>query len=113
VGIDVAAAALNPLIFVTTGAAVLSVSWAMRQSGMFRSWLPWLGLAGGSLMMVGGVGTSATLTPDGGAPVFGVVITLGAFSFWIWMVTAAVTLYRSRPRTDPASSEPVAVVAAP
>ena len=113
IGLDVGGAALNSLILVTTGASVLAASWAMRQSGMFRTWLGWLGLVGGSLFMFGGVGLTATLGADGLiASLSGITATIGLLAFWVWMVATAIVLFRNAPPKAAAPSpEPVSTPA--
>lgn len=113
IGLDVGGAALNSLILVTTGASALAASWAMRQSGMFRPWLGWLGLVGGALAMFGGVGITATLGADGLATtISGITTSLGLLAFWVWMITTAIVLFRSAPPKGAAPSHvPVAATA--
>ena len=55
VALDAASSTVYSLVFGPIGVSVLSGSIAMVLSGLFPRWLSWIGVLGGSLLIVGGI----------------------------------------------------------
>ena len=78
---------------------MLAGSIAMILSQRFPRWLGWVGIVGGSLLIVGGIIGVGGL---GGSGTFHDVA--GAFSsipvpiVWIWMISTSVVLFRATPK---------------
>lgn len=76
------------------GATFLGGALAAHAGGLTPAWQRLLGLAGGSLLLVAGVGSLAIA--DGSALVF--VGLLGFAAWLVWLLVTGVRLVRSRPR---------------
>jgi hypothetical protein len=101
VGLDSAAAMLNHMIYAALGVSVLAGSLAMVQSDLFPRWIGWLGLITGSLLVCGGiVGSAAARTTAGFHDLGGALEGVPVAGFWIWIIAAAVVLFRHAPRRD-------------
>jgi hypothetical protein len=100
VAFDAAATVLFTLIFATIGTAVLTSSIAMLASRSFPSWIAWLGLVAGALVVVGGIvgttgaGDTGTLH-DLADPLTGPPVA----AFWLWLLATSIVLFR-RPSAD-------------
>lgn len=99
VTLDAASEVVFELVFGPIGVSVLAGSIAMILSRLFPRWLGWIGVVGGSLLVVGGILGVGGL---GGSGSFHDVA--GAFSsipvpiVWIWMIGTSIVLFRSTPR---------------
>ena len=99
VTLDAASEVVFQLVFGPIGVSVLAGSIAMILSRLFPRWLGWIGVVGGSLLVVGGILGVGGL---GGSGSFHDVA--GAFSsipvpiVWIWMIGTSIVLFRSTPR---------------
>jgi len=91
---------LNLAIFTPLGVFVAMSSLAMLRSGLFPSWLCWLGLVSGTIALVGGVisgpaiGTSSSGISDA-------LTTIGVVGFWIWMLGTGILLFRRAGQSRP------------
>jgi hypothetical protein len=94
--IDAAADVLFTLVFVLFGVSVFTGALAMLLSGLFRRWIPWIGLVGGALVVASGVVASATLGTSGTLHDLGNPIAVPLM--WIWMIVTSIVLFRARPR---------------
>ncbi len=66
----------------------------MLFSSLFARWIAWLGLVAGTLLVVGGIESSAATGSSGFLhDVGGLPISL----FWIWMIATAIILFRASP----------------
>jgi hypothetical protein len=99
VALDAASEVVFELVFGPIGVSVLAGSIAMVLSGLFPRWLGWVGVVGGSLLIVGGIvgpgGVGATGTFH---DVAGAFSSLPVPIVWIWMITTSVVLFRATPR---------------
>jgi hypothetical protein len=99
VALDAASEVVFELVFGPIGVSVLAGSIAMLLSRLFPRWLAWVGLLGGSLLVVGGIldvgglGASGTFHDVAGA-----FSSLPVPLVWIWMIGTSVVLFRATPR---------------
>jgi hypothetical protein len=99
VALDAASEVVFELVFGPIGVSVLAGSIAMLLSRLFPRWLAWVGLFGGSLLVVGGIldvgglGASGTFHDVAGA-----FSSLPVPLVWIWMIGTSVVLFRATPR---------------
>jgi hypothetical protein len=99
VALDTASEVVFELLFGPLGVSVLAGSIAMLLSRLFPRWLAWVGLLGGSLLVVGGIldvgglGASGTFHDVAGA-----FSSLPVPLVWIWMIGTSVVLFRATPR---------------
>jgi hypothetical protein len=100
VALDAAASIMFLMVFAPIGISVLALAAVMLQPPhLFRRWLGWLGAAGGTLAIVGGLLAAAALGDDGNfKDVGGTPSAIGVLFFWIWMVATSVVLWRASPR---------------
>ena len=98
VALDAASEVLFKLVIGPIGVSVLAGSIAMILSRLFPRWLGWVGILGGSLLLVagiigvGGLGARGTFHNVAGALMGGVPIV------WIWMIATSVVLFRATPK---------------
>ena len=98
VALDAASEVLFKLVIGPIGVSVLAGSIAMILSRLFPRWLGWVGILGGSLLLVGGIigvgglGAHGTFHDVAGALMGGVAIV------WIWMIATSVVLFRATPK---------------
>ena len=85
-------------VFVVIGVSVLACSIGMLLSGLFRKWVPWLGVVAGVLLVAGGMVGGATAGTSGGLHDATAGGGLGVPVFWIWMIATSVVLFRAAPR---------------
>ena len=84
-------AAAFALALPMVGATLVGAALAAHASGLTPPWQRWLGLGGGSLLLVAGVGNLAIA--DGSALI---VVGLTGFAAWlVWLVATGVRLVRS------------------
>jgi hypothetical protein len=97
----VALDALNSMllypVYVVIGVSVLACSVSMLLSGLFRNWLPWLGVVAGVLLVAGGMTAAATAGSGGNLHDATAGGGLGVPVFWIWMISTSVVLFRAAP----------------
>ena len=95
VALDAASEVVFQLVFGPIGVSVLAGAIAMILSRLFPRWLGWVGVLGGSLLLVGGIigvgglGARGTFHDVAGAFMAGVPIV------WIWMIGTSFVLFRS------------------
>ena len=98
VALDAASEVVFQLVFGPIGVSVLAGAIAMILSRLFPRWLGWVGVLGGSLLLVGGIigvgglGARGTFHDVAGALMAGVPIV------WIWMIGTSFVLFRSTPK---------------
>jgi hypothetical protein len=103
VALDAAGSMAFNMVIGPIGMSVLAGSVAMLLSGLFPSWLSWLGVVAGGLLAVGGVlgasalGSTGTLHDVGGA-----LTGIPVAGFWLWMIATSIVLFRATPREGPA-----------
>jgi len=103
VTLDAAGGVLFELVFGPIGVSVLAGSIAMILSRLFPRWLAWVGILGGSLLVVGGIvavgglGASGTFHDMAGA-----LSSIPVPIVWVWMIGTSVVLFRATPRTGDA-----------
>ncbi len=99
VTLDAVSEVVFELVFGPIGVAVLAGSIAMILSRLFPRWLGWLGVLGGSLLVIGGIldvgglGASGTFHDVAGA-----FSSIPVPIVWIWMIVTSVVLFRATPR---------------
>jgi len=97
VALDAASEVVFNLVFGPLAVSVLAGSIAMILSRLFPRWIGWVGILGGSLLLVGGIigvgglGARGTFHDVAGAFMVGVPI------FWVWMIATSVVLFRATP----------------
>ena len=106
VALDAAASWLNLLIFAPLGVAITALSWAMLRSGLFPSWMSWLGLFAGVLGMAGGVLGGPAFGTGGLFDVTDGLTSVAGVAFWIWMIAVGIRLYRRTPRAGSVGTSP-------
>ena len=98
VALDAASEVVFQLVFGPIGVSVLAGSIAMILSRLFPRWLGWVGVFGGSLLLVGGIvgvgglGARGTFHDVAGALMAGVPIV------WVWMIGTSFVLFRATPK---------------
>jgi hypothetical protein len=102
IGLDAAADVLFTLVFVLFGVAVFAGALAMLLSGLFRRWIPFVGIFGSALVIAPGVAASATLGTTGTLHDLG--NPLGIPLMWLWMIATSIVIFRSKPRPTPVSN---------
>ena len=103
VALNAAAIGIGHLVFVTLGVSVFAGSLAMLMSRMFPSWISWLGVFAGGLLVSGAILSSATVGTSGSAhDIGGVIEGLPVLGFWIWIIATSVVLFRHTPRREAA-----------
>lgn len=99
VALDAASTVVFDLVFGPIGVSVLAGSIAMVLSRQFPRWLSWLGVVGGSLLVVGGILNVGGLGASGSFhSVSSAVSSLPVPLVWIWMIGTSVVLFRAAPR---------------
>ncbi|MDQ2967046.1 MAG: DUF4386 family protein [Actinomycetota bacterium] len=99
VTLDAVSEVVFELVFGPIGVSVLAGSIAMILSRLFPRWLGWLGVLGGSLLVIGGIldvgglGASGTFHDVAGA-----FSSIPVPIVWIWMIVTSVVLFRATPR---------------
>jgi hypothetical protein len=105
VALDAAGSIMFLMVFAPIGVAVLACGIAMLDTRLFRGWLGWLGVAAGSLMIVGGFLAAAAVGDDGDFNELGEQPSaIGALLFWLWLLATSAVLWRRRPDPEPASA---------
>jgi hypothetical protein len=94
VALDHAAYWLVLLLFGPVGVSVVAGAFGMLRSRLFPRWLPWVGLVGGAVAVVGTVAAGATVGA-GDAGVGDAVAAPGVLAMWVWMVATGVVLWRA------------------
>jgi hypothetical protein len=101
VSLDTASAVVFDLVFGPIGVSVVAASIAMILSRVFWRWLPWVGIAGGGLLLLGGILEPGGLGAHGGFhDLAGALSSIPVPIVWIWMVVTAVVLFRAAPRAS-------------
>jgi len=91
---------LFELVFGPIGVSVLAGSIAMILSRLFPRWLAWVGILGGSLLVVGGIVAVGGLGASGTFhDVAGALSSIPVPIVWVWMIGTSVVLFRATPRT--------------
>jgi hypothetical protein len=93
VGLDSAAFWVDLLIWGPVGVSVLATGVAMLRSGLFASWLSWLGILGGAAAITGCLVAGATVDASGSGAA-DAATSLPALAIWVWMVATGVVLWR-------------------
>jgi hypothetical protein len=96
---------LNLVIFTPLGVFVAMSSLAMLRSGLFPSWLSWLGLVSGTVALVGGVVSAAALETSFSG-IGDALTSIGVLGFWVWMLGTGILLYRRAGVQVPQNTEP-------
>jgi hypothetical protein len=94
VALDSAAFWVDLLLWGPIGVSVLATGVAMLRSGLFPSWLAWLGTAVGAAAVIGCLVAGATVDGSGSGAA-DAATSLPALAFWIWMVATGVVLWRA------------------
>lgn len=95
VGLDGAANWVDQVIWAPVGLSVAASALAMLRSGLFPTWLCWLGLVSGVVGAVYGALAGPAFVSTGTAQsAFQAANSLAVLSLWIWMVATAVLLFR-------------------
>jgi hypothetical protein len=92
--LDTAAAIAWLCVFAPLGLSVGCAAWAMLASRAFPTWIPAVGLAGGLLLVVGGVAGGPGYLEDGGLRDLAGVGQGGVPLFWLWMLATGIYLWR-------------------
>ncbi|MDX6543898.1 MAG: hypothetical protein QOK32_1501 [Gaiellaceae bacterium] len=105
VSLDAASEILFELVFGPIGVSVVAGAIAMLLSRLFARWLCWVGLVGGSLLVVGGIlgvgGLGATGTFH---DVAGAFTSIPVPIVWVWMIATSIVLYRAAPSREVTTS---------
>ncbi len=75
--------------FLAAGLFMTSVSFGLLRTRVFARWLAWLGIASGSLLLVGAVGL---LDPIGSIGVMGNTGMVGLLLYLLWSLAVGVRL---------------------
>jgi hypothetical protein len=101
VSLDAASEVLFELVFGPIGISIVAGAIAMILSRLFPQWLGWLGIIGGSLLVVGGIVGVGGLGASGGFhDVASAFSSIPVPIVWIWMIVTSVVLFRSTPRAN-------------
>jgi hypothetical protein len=104
VALDAASSTVYSLVFGPIGVSVVAGSIAMVLSRLFPRWLAWIGVFGGSLLILGGVSGAGGVGASGTFhDVTGILTDIPIPFVWFWMIATSVVLFRA---TKPAPSEP-------
>lgn len=115
VGIDGIANFLLQAIGAPLAAAVLAAGLAMLQSRLFPTWLSWLGVVAGSIAAVYGVIAGVAFEAGGSCaaalcltgsilPGLAQALAVTLLAVWVWMIGAAVVLFRAASRPTAATT---------
>jgi hypothetical protein len=107
VALDTVAGLTNACLMAPLGVSVGLAAWAMLRTRAFPTWISVVGLAGATLLVVGGVMSGPGYLDAGAARSIGGLANLGVPLFWIWMLATGIFLAR-RPSASDAVSRPVA-----
>jgi len=99
VGLDSAAFWVDLLIWGPVGVSVLATGVAMLRSGLFASWLSWLGALAGAAGIIACLVAGATVDASGSGAA-DAATSLPALAMWVWMVVTGVVLWRRAPAAD-------------
>jgi hypothetical protein len=94
VGLDSAAFWVDLMLWGPVGVSVLATGIAMLRSGLFASWLSWLGALAGVAAIIGCLVAGATVDGSGSGAA-DTATTLPALAFWVWMLATGVVLWRA------------------
>lgn len=94
VAADAAGGWLNAMIFAPLGLSVLAAAYAQLRSGMFPSWLAWLGMASGAITVVLGLVVGPALAAGPGPFQTVQMLSLATLGFWVWMLATGIILFR-------------------
>jgi hypothetical protein len=94
VGLDSAAFWVDLMLWGPVGVSVLATGIAMLRSGLFASWLSWLGTAAGAAAIIGCLVAGATVDGSGSGAA-DTATMLPALAFWVWMLATGVVLWRA------------------
>jgi hypothetical protein len=99
VSLDAASEVVFQLVFGPIGVSVVAGSIAMIFSRLFPRWLGWVGVIGGSLLVVGGILGAGGLGASGTFhDVAGAFSSIPVPIVWIWMIATSIILFRATPR---------------
>jgi uncharacterized protein DUF4386 len=105
VALDAAGTVLFAMIWAPIGVSMIAASLAMLRSRLFPTWLSWLGLVSGALVVCGGVIGASALGSSGVYHTLGGILNgVPGFGFWIWMIATAIVLFRATPGPGPAAA---------
>ncbi len=94
VALDTAGSWLFQLVFGPIAVAVLVSAFAMLRSGLFPTWMCWVGLVAGAVGIGAGVIAGLAYDSDTLASVFDGLSTVTALGFWVWMLATGIFLFR-------------------
>jgi hypothetical protein len=89
------------MIFGPLGLAVLVTAWSMLRSRAFPTWICGVGVAGGVLLVLGGLFAGPARVHEGTARDLHVVGLIGVPLFWLWMLATGIFLFRRVGRPTP------------
>jgi len=98
VALDAASEVTFELVFGPIGLSVLTGAVAMILSRLFPRWLGWLGVFGGSVLVVGGLVGAGGLGARGTFHNVAGALGAGVPVVWIWMIATSVVLFRATPK---------------
>jgi hypothetical protein len=99
VTLDTASEVVFELVFGPIGVSVLAGSIAMILSRLFPRWLGWIGVVGGSLLVVGGILDVGGLGATGSFhDIAGALSSVPVPIVWVWMIGTSIVLFRATPR---------------
>jgi hypothetical protein len=105
VSLDAASEVLFQLVFGPIGVSVVAGSIAMLLSRLFPRWLCWVGVVGGSLLVVGGIlGVGALGATGSFHDVAGAFTSIPVPIVWIWMIATSIVLFRATPSSGDATT---------
>ncbi|MDP9181432.1 MAG: DUF4386 family protein [Actinomycetota bacterium] len=94
VTLDTLAAVAWLCVFGPLGVSVGCAAWSMLRARAFPSWIPWLGLAGGALLVAGAVIGGPGYLEEGALRNLNGIGMIGVPLFWLWMIASGVFLWR-------------------
>jgi hypothetical protein len=98
VALDAASEVVFELVFGPIGVSVLAGAIAMILSRLFPRWLGWVGVFGGSVLILGGLLGAGGLGARGTFHNLAGALGAGAPFVWIWMIATSVVLFRATPK---------------
>ena len=98
VALDAASEVVFELVFGPIGVAVLAGAIAMLLSRLFPRWIGWVGVFGGSVLMLGGIVSVGGLGARGTFHSVAGALMAGVPFVWVWMIATSVVLFRATPK---------------
>jgi hypothetical protein len=98
VALDSASEVLFELVFGPIGVSVLAGAIAMTLSRLFPRWLGWVGIFGGSVLVIGGIVSVGGLGAGGAFHDIASALMGGVPVVWIWVIATSVVLFRATPK---------------